>query len=77
MRVECPQWTDIGAKTCGRCALGKFGGRPSLGMCARCLNPQETPSVGLGDTIAKLTAAGKKRQAALNRMVPYRGDSAD
>jgi hypothetical protein len=31
MSVNCPHWSENG------CALGKFGGKPSLGTCAWCL----------------------------------------
>lgn len=60
----------------GECPRGLFAG---VSLTIRGEAPQQ-PSRGLGDTIAKVTAAlgirpcapCKKRQEALNKVVPYR-----
>ncbi len=37
MSVDCPHWSASSFIGAGRCAIGKFGGRPSLGACDVCL----------------------------------------
>lgn len=34
--MKCDHWTECGIKHGGCCALGLFGGRPSLGVCRGC-----------------------------------------
>lgn len=50
-KIDCQHWRDEGAKDWGRCAIGKFGGRPSKGTCRECLKqPAYTRQIrGLGD----------------------------
>ena len=87
----CRYWSDCGTPAGGCCALSRFGGRPSLGICAGCISRGENRPAGAGDTVAAVlnvtgigtaaqrvieAATGKpcgcaKRQAALNRMMPY------
>ena len=32
----CDSWKDCGVRQGGCCQLGLYGGRPSLGVCAKC-----------------------------------------
>ena len=86
--IDCPHWSDCGIDGGGCCAVGKYGGRPSRGMCQLvCLGGKAAPqpSRGLGDTIAKITKAigikpcggCKNRQAVLNKLVPYSARTKD
>lgn len=34
--THCRRWSKSKVKSGGACSLGKFGGKPSLGACARC-----------------------------------------
>lgn len=34
--MDCKHWTDCGVMGGGCCALGAFGGKPSLGICRQC-----------------------------------------
>ncbi len=34
LKVLCNHWTPAATPTGGRCGLGKYGGTPSLGLCA-------------------------------------------
>lgn len=58
MKIACQHWSACGVKGGGCCALGKFGGRPSAGLCATCLGiakPAPTPPAkGVANTFAEL-----------------------
>lgn len=35
--IDCPHWSDCGVRGGGCCAIGRGGGRPSIGTCRRCI----------------------------------------
>lgn len=45
---NCAYWTDCGVTGGGCCRLGRFGGKPSFGVCQRC----DKRRMGLGDWVA-------------------------
>ena len=62
-----------------KCKLGLFNGFPEIADCMNC-SQFSGMSRGLGDTVAKITKSVgikpcgpcKKRQAALNKAIPYK-----
>jgi hypothetical protein len=65
----------------GCCDLGRYGGRPSFGVCLQC-EAYDGPARGAGDTVAKFIKATtfgkvkpcggcKKRRRKLNELVSY------
>ena len=36
--IDCAHWTPTSSRVSGACALGRFGGTPSLGSCRLCLS---------------------------------------
>lgn len=83
MTINCQYWTATGSH--GTCAIGKYGGRPSLGTCQIACLGLKMPDRGLGDTVARVIHAAtlgtvtpcggcQKRQEALNKLVPYHTD---
>ena len=41
--ILCPHWSDCGVSGGGCCAAGKYGGRPSRGVCLVCLGQPPVP----------------------------------
>ena len=84
--IDCEHWRDCGVRGGGCCEIDEYE-RPSLGVCLNmCEKNTNKPSRGLGDTVARVIkkATGgkvkpcggcKKRQAALNKLMPYKGGS--
>lgn len=76
--MKCSYWSDCGIQNGGCCELGMYSGRPGLRACAVC-EEYDGPSRGAGDVVHNVAAAVgikpcggcKKRQAALNRVVPF------
>lgn len=75
--MTCRHWSDCGVAMGGCCALGRYGGKPSLGTCRQC--PEyDGPPRGAGDLVAAVTKAVgiqpcggcKERQKKLNAMLP-------
>ncbi len=38
MKCNCKHWSSCGLRDGGRCGLGVGGGKPSLGVCERCVD---------------------------------------
>lgn len=53
MKTECKNWSDCGVAGGGCCALGRFGGKPSHGICGICKDYTGPPR-GLGDTVHRV-----------------------
>ena len=53
LSTHCRHWHDCGITGGGCCALGRYGGRPSHGVCRLCAD-YTGRSRGLGDWIHQL-----------------------
>ncbi len=66
--LTCPHWSDCGMDApAGCCALGKYGGRPSYGVCLKiCKNNTETETTPFWDgKIPPLPLPGEMPTASL------------
>lgn len=83
--IDCRYWSaNPDSANYGFCGIHRFNGTPSIGGCTFCLAHGGSASQGLGDTVAKVihTVTGgtingdcpdcPKRQAALNKALPYK-----
>jgi 5-methylcytosine-specific restriction endonuclease McrA len=79
--MDCKHWRDCGVSGGGCCNIEAYH-RPSFGVCRIC-EQHSGGSKGLGDTIkraidkvtlGKVKPCGgcKKRQEALNKLLPYK-----
>lgn len=87
MKVNCPQWSDCGSPDGGRCGVGKYGGRPSAGICNLVCKLNPAPC-GIGDAIANVLQTTRvayvakkilgedcgcaKRQESANKAFPFK-----
>ncbi len=53
MKTHCIHWKDCKVTGGGCCALGRFGGKPSHGICAICPDYAGRPR-GLGDSVHRV-----------------------
>lgn len=69
--MQCDHWSECGVRNVGRCSLGLYGGKPSLGVCKQC---KTNTTVGAWPLIQitppPLVPTPKEQAAWLTRVLP-------